>query len=207
VQKVLNLSLHRIRSLLRPDLADTPVLASSQDGLAAFPLTVRERLFNIHVLARFHGPDGSQTVPVVACGNDDGVDRLVFDQTTQVFPALRFGITFFRSVQSSFVWIAQTGNVHSGEFVEFAHQSAGAAAATDETHVNFLVGTRGECGDRRKRKCGSCESTTFQNIATGQLGHVVFLAWISGWGQLEPSLFSIDVFMVPRTNTAAMLPS
>jgi hypothetical protein len=46
-------------------------------------------LLHIDIFARLTRPDGQQRVPVVRSGGRDGVDRLVFQQLTQV--SIEFG--------------------------------------------------------------------------------------------------------------------
>ena len=84
VQKRLQLGLHRIRALLRSNLTDAIVQPRGCHRLVTFPLTVRQRLLDIHILARLHRLDCRQTVPVVAGGDDHSVHIRRFNQPPQI---------------------------------------------------------------------------------------------------------------------------
>ena len=77
MEKLFNLSLHRIGPLLRSNLADAAELAGGIDRLLTFPLAVREGLFDIDILARLHRPDSSQAVPVIAGRDHDRIDAVI----------------------------------------------------------------------------------------------------------------------------------
>ncbi len=80
MQEFLDLSLHRIRTLLRTDLANAIVFARRSYRLFAFPLRVRQRLFDVYILTSLHGPNRCEAMPVVRCSNDNCVDLFVIDQ-------------------------------------------------------------------------------------------------------------------------------
>src|SRR5438105_828616 len=54
------------------------------NNASAFPDVMADGLFDIDVLARLHGPDGGQGVPVVWRGDADGVDALVVHDAPQI---------------------------------------------------------------------------------------------------------------------------
>ena len=64
------------------------VLLGRLDALAAFEDVVAARLLDVDVLAGLAGPDGDQRVPVVAGGDGDGVEVLVFQGLADVLDAL-----------------------------------------------------------------------------------------------------------------------
>src|SRR5205085_11814222 len=58
---------------LRARLHDAIVLASRFDQPPAFQHIVRNRLLNVHVLARLTGPNADQGMPVIGRGDRDSV--------------------------------------------------------------------------------------------------------------------------------------
>jgi hypothetical protein len=55
------------------DLAHTIVFAHGFNHMAAFGNTKRKRFFDVDVFARLASLDGLQGMPVIWCGNNDGV--------------------------------------------------------------------------------------------------------------------------------------
>ncbi len=77
MQVLLKLGLQWIRPLLRANLHNAIKFPSSRDKLLAFPMVVCERLLDIHVFPRLACPNGSQHMPMIAHGNNDGIDIVV----------------------------------------------------------------------------------------------------------------------------------
>ncbi len=59
---------------LAADLEDAVGGAGGVDDLRAVGVDVDHRLFEVDVFAGMHGVDGCLFVPVVGCGDEDGVD-------------------------------------------------------------------------------------------------------------------------------------
>ncbi len=91
------------RAILQPDLNDTVVFPGRLDSLPSFPAVVTLRLFTIDVFAGLTAPDRCQCVPVWRRGDDDRVDRLIFEHPAKVLgvlwhsPALECGDPFCSS--------------------------------------------------------------------------------------------------------------
>ncbi len=122
MQEILDLRLHRIRALLRTHLADLPVLARRGNRLAPFPLAVRQRLLDIHVLAGLHGPDRRQAVPVVAGRDNYRVNTLVVQQFAQVRIPFGLGVRFAGPRHQLLVRITKRGEVDAFDRLELALQ-------------------------------------------------------------------------------------
>src|SRR5262249_13754021 len=66
-----------VRAVLGSALADAAVLARRLHDAPAFADIVAHRLLDVHILARLHGPDGGQRVPVIGRGDEHGGDGFV----------------------------------------------------------------------------------------------------------------------------------
>ena len=83
-------------ALLSAHLDDPLVLASRVDHLAPFPDRDRQRLFDIHVLARLAGLDRGHGMPVVGGRHDDGIDVTTIQDAPEVL-RLQFRFLLERS--------------------------------------------------------------------------------------------------------------
>jgi hypothetical protein len=142
VQKLLELGLQRVGTLLHADLYDAVVLASGANNLLAFPMIVRKRLFDVHVFATFAGPDCRQCVPVVARGDNDGIDLVVL-RIVEHFPHVGIGrraVMLFRGFPEPLgIGIAQRGDSNVFQRAKMLEQFLAAPTAPDETHVKFFI--------------------------------------------------------------------
>ena len=122
-------------------LADLPVFGGGGNRLPAFPLIVRQRFLDVHVLPGWHGPDGRQAVPVIAGGDHHRVDALVVQQASQVGLRLGVRLCFCLALPSrSSSGSHRPAVANPGDLAKGPHQFPAAAAATDETQVDRVVG-------------------------------------------------------------------
>ena len=73
------LSQRAVGTVLRSALADAAELARHLHDPAAFADVVADRFLDIDVLARLHGPDSGQRVPVVRRRDEDGGDGFIIE--------------------------------------------------------------------------------------------------------------------------------
>src|SRR5262249_14950754 len=85
----------RLAADLRAGLADLAVMPRRLHDAPAFPDVVADRLLDINVLARLHGPDGGQRVPVIRRRDADGVDRFIVHDAPQILHDARLGALAF----------------------------------------------------------------------------------------------------------------
>ena len=71
-------------SPLRATLHDAVVLARRLHKLATLEEIVRDRFFDVDILARLHRPDSREGVPMIRCCDDDCLDGLVFEDAAHV---------------------------------------------------------------------------------------------------------------------------
>jgi hypothetical protein len=60
------------------------VFACSEDSLTAFPNLMRNGLFDVDILARLDGPNGTERMPVVRSGKSNRVDIFVVEQLADI---------------------------------------------------------------------------------------------------------------------------
>jgi hypothetical protein len=189
VQEFLDLGLHRIAPLLGADLANTFVLTRGVDGLPTFPLRVRQRFFNVNILARLHGPNRCQAMPVVAGGDNHRVDIRIIDQFAKIRVGLCLGKTFGRQSDDLRIDVADCDDIDTFELTELAHQVAPTPSATDDAQTDRFVRhrvrrTSGKRGGYSGRCCKKTSPTEVL-VTTDVLG------WI-GHGRLRMEL-SVDL--------------
>jgi hypothetical protein len=130
VQKFLEFRLHRIGALLGSDLADSLVLSSSGDCLETFPLGMGQWFFDVDILARLHGPNGCQAVPMVAGCHDHRIDVGVFDESSQVIGGFSVGESGFGFGDPIRIRIAKADDFDAWDFGEASHEFIGTTTAT-----------------------------------------------------------------------------
>ena len=147
----------RAGAVLRAVLNDAAVTARGADGLLAFESIVRERLFDIDVLARLAGPYRAQRVPVIRRGLEHHVDRLVFEQLADVvvnggLVAGAFDVVAETLGHDRLVDVAQRGqlDVLGGEFLDGGNVRAPPAAQADHRRADAVVGAQPPGGKRRR---------------------------------------------------------
>ena len=79
-------------------------------------------------------------MPVVAGGNDNGVDAVRCDQSAQIGVALRFRGPFFCNAESLLIGVTQRGDIDSRDPTELPHHLPGTSPATDVSDANFIIG-------------------------------------------------------------------
>src|SRR5262249_34026196 len=144
-----------------------PWLMPDRDAAPAFGDGVAQRLFDVDILARLASPDGHQRVPMIGCGDGDGVERLanVLNARRRSAPLLLDGLA--AGLEQARIGVDQVGDLHALEaevLVDVAH-----ALAVDAGHPNAAGVVRPQhparglgAGDGDERKCatalGSCVS-------------------------------------------------
>src|SRR5947209_20468591 len=73
--------------LLRAGLHDAVVFAGGVHHLAAFANEQRTRLLDVYILPRRARHDGEQSMPMIWCRDDHGLDFPVFEQLSKIFVA------------------------------------------------------------------------------------------------------------------------
>ncbi len=139
---------HR-RAAVRAMLTYLVIFARGLDQLAPLPVGVRTGLFDVDVLARLHGPDSHQTVPVIWRRDRDRVDRLVFEQLANVRELGRpLALGLFDLVQTlpehRFINIAQSGDLDVLHLRIGANVRVSLSADSDACHADRVVRTVGQ---------------------------------------------------------------
>ena len=176
------------RASLRSMLAHAVVLASRQHQLPPFPDIVRAGLLDVRVLARLHGPDASQRVPVVGRGNADGVDVRVVDELAEVGEpldgVLGHGLqTLGPPVEDRLIHVAQGHHLGAGHLQVLLDLRIAAAANANHADANDGVRTarrlfvrgflfRGQCATERDRGDSAACCGRFQKLPAGYRIHV-----------------------------------
>ncbi len=131
------------------------------DNPEAFLDLVRHGLFDIHVLARFHGIDDHGRVPVIGRRHHHRVERFVVEQLLIMIERLgASGCRFDPGGEIRFVDIAHRRYL-SADLLELGGEKAPASAGPDEPGANPVIGAHhalGGCGG-----CGSKEVSAFHN--------------------------------------------
>jgi len=92
-------------------LDDLLVFAGGVHELAAFPDVVGDGFLDVNILARLHGPDGSEGMPVIGRGDGDDVDVLVFEHLPDVGVSGDFDALLVLGIHA----LAEDGVVHVAE--------------------------------------------------------------------------------------------
>ncbi len=141
VEEILDSTLEFIAALLGAALDDAVVFAGGFDDLATFPDVVGDGFFNIDVLPCLDRPDGGECVPVVAGGNDDGVDVFVLDKFAQISRALGVRKLLLGGRDAVFIRVAEVGDIDVLDSAEPLDGARAASAEADEADADCLVGT------------------------------------------------------------------
>src|SRR5439155_12941279 len=150
-----------VGAVLCSDLANAAQLARRLHDAAAFSDVVADRFLNVHVLARLHGPDRRQGVPVVWRGNEDGSDRFVVENHAQILDGLGLGTLLFDQGGSQFggavaIRIAHVRNLAVRQPRQFAGVLFAADATADDGDGDLVVRARGlffRAGQRHGKRC------------------------------------------------------
>ena len=82
-------------STMRTYLHDALVLSRGVTHHLALPDGLRKRFFDIDVFASLAGRNHDEDVPVVRCGNDDPVNLLVVQHSTEISDCARLPVLSF----------------------------------------------------------------------------------------------------------------
>ncbi len=149
-------------------LHDPVVFSCRGDHLAAFPYIVRDRLFDVNVLAGLARPDRYQRMPVIRRGGNNRVDILVLKQLSNVDVGIDLFVALleFRdlAIDKIPIGIAKSHHPHAGNVSEPLDMIAALAAKTHHGHANIIIGTE-HAGIRRERCCGTTYQGTLQKCA------------------------------------------
>jgi len=113
------------------------------------------------MLAGLTGPDRRQRVPVVGGANQHGIDLRVFEHLTHVFISIRL-IAFFlfdfggASVEDIAVRIADGLEVNARQSHTVAGDGPAAAAGTDDSDIDAIIGAEGLKGGDCTGLFGAC---------------------------------------------------
>ena len=121
---------------------------------------VRQRLLAVNVLARLRGLDGTEGVPVVGRGDDDGIDVLAAEELAEVcvggaageraflFLLGVVGFDLLLGVVPAFGdHVADRHDLHAGIAEEAAEVPAALRADADEAERDALIGPGGVGAD------------------------------------------------------------
>ena len=178
VQKLFDFSLHGIATLLRSDLANFVISPCRGDGLLALPLRVRKWLLNVDMLASFHRPDRSETVPVIAGRNHNGIDLRIGKQFTHVGERFCLRVSLFNRVDTRLVRITNSADVDACNFGKLTHQLTRSASATHKPNIDFFIDVRRpELPSRSKNRSSSGSNTKCAEkiSAVGGIVHMILL--------------------------------
>src|ERR1700693_3818352 len=134
---------------------------------------MRARLFDVDVFSGLASPDGHEGVPMIGCGDGDGVNIFVFEELANIAVGFRFGHAKFLDVakafvQYVFVHIAQSGdfccwNVREAVDVIDAAASHAANGYTDAIICADDTGVARSCD--AKSSAGDAGTGEFKEIA------------------------------------------
>lgn len=128
------------------------VLFSGFDELATFPDVVGDGLFYVDVLASLESPDTRKGVPVVGCGDNDGIEFLVFKEFSDVSVGielgLRLGESFLLALQGNRIGVTNGSDTDAHAVFE-AFEVSGMAGtlppATDHANSHIRVRSLDTC--------------------------------------------------------------
>ena len=134
---------------MRAGLDDSVVLAGRFDDLAAFPDVVRNGLFDVHILARLHCPDGGEGMPMVGCGNGDDVHIFAFEKFAHVgkdldADSLVFLVLLFL-IENGVVHVAQPGDAAALDLGQSANVVLAPASEADDGDAHLIIGALDLC--------------------------------------------------------------
>ena len=126
------------------------LLVLGLDDRAPFAQVMRQRLLDVHVLARLARVDGDRHVPVIRRADEHGVDVLAVEDSWYrlVAKRLRVGelLAFF---QMGVPDVADAGDADGWHLGQRLHQLPGTAAGTDDSDSDLLVGAESTGGRNR----------------------------------------------------------
>ena len=134
---------------MRAVLDDAVVFARGLDGHAAFEGVVRERLFDVDVLAGLAGPNRTERVPEIRRGEENDIDVLVVEELAHVVRGLlhptagELLVVVHALGHHALVDVAEGGDLDVGALLERMHGSDMGAAATaqaDDGGADAVVG-------------------------------------------------------------------
>ena len=133
----------RVRPVLRPALHDPIVFPRRLHRLAAHPDIVRDRLLNVHVLARLAAPDHDERVPVVRRRRHHAVHVLVVEHPPHILVRRHLNPLSIEPghlpVEHLAVAIAQGCNPHPFHAGEHRNVRFAATAESHDGHADILV--------------------------------------------------------------------
>ncbi len=142
--------------LLRPHLHHAGVAILGVDGGGGFGGVVRQRLFDVHVLAGRAGVDRDRHVLMVGRGNDHRVDVVAVEKCPVVLGGKGAGFGQRAAGLEVFVPdVADGRDPRERHFLERRHQLPAAPAGADAADVDGLAGREAA---RRGRQPGQCQA-------------------------------------------------
>ena len=168
-------------ALLRAGLENAFGLAGLLHELDSFVNVMGERLLAVDVFASAHGGDGDIGVPVIGCGDDDGVDIFASDHLAKIIVGVAAAVGFaglFRvRIVDAFLGVQATGRVdiaHREDFDVIAIDKATEVAAHLFAHADATDGEAlARCGGlrpdaaRENERCGEEDGGALEELATG----------------------------------------
>ena len=168
-------------ALLRAGLENAFGLAGLLHELDSFVNVMGERLLAVDVFASAHGGDGDIGVPVIGCGDDDGVDIFASDHLAKIIVGVAGAIGFsglFRiRIVDAFLRVQAAGRIdvaHREDFDVIAIDKAAEVTAhlfahTDATDGEALARCGGLRPDaaRENERCGEEDGGALEELATG----------------------------------------
>ncbi len=140
--------------MLGAALDDPAILACGLDELASFPDVVRDRFFDVDILARLAGPDPGKRVPVVAGRDHRCVDAFVVKHLAHIGAGAGVGICLGRLLDCLAIGVAQPGDLDPGQRAEPLDRRHAAAAHADEPDPDPVVGAKNASPGPGQRQCG-----------------------------------------------------
>ena len=105
---------------------------------------MRDGLLDVDILARLHGPDAGQRMPVVRRGDADGVDVLRLQQLADVLVGLHLHALLFEFasllLEQRLVHIAQRHDARVAQFAVALDVIGAAAAKPHDGHAHGIAG-------------------------------------------------------------------
>ncbi len=134
-----------VGTVLRPALADAAQFARHLHDPAALAQVVADWFLDIDILARLHGPDRRQGVPMVRRRDEHRGDGLVIKNHAQVLDGLRLGTLPGDEVRGDLsraiaIRVADARDLAVREAGQFVGVLLAANAATEDGHGNLVIG-------------------------------------------------------------------
>jgi hypothetical protein len=159
---------------LGADLQDATRASHRLDHAKAFFDGVGHGLLDIDVLACFYGVNGHAGVPVIRGGDDDDVQRLVFQHAPVIAKGLRSRGGDFQSRFEVGLVDVTDGCDLNADFLELRRQQTPAASGADQSRAHSLVGAlhpaqRSCCGGQKRPALHSASSISKPPAGFGPL--------------------------------------